>query len=342
MKSLLPQLHPTSVLGIDVQSRGIHLVEVMRDPAGAVRLQNCAWAPLEPGWVVQGHILEFEGVSQRLRDLVRGSALKARRAVLGMPSRSVTTYRVSVPTSAGEDDVSRAVEVSLASRVGERPQDWVVDYCDSNPTVKAGDSPTREVMVALSRRDRIHDRLGLAESAGVQVMAIDLETQACEAAWKTLRTSPSDADHATSIVLLHLDDEGIQAMACIDGVVCAESVLSWSHAQTSLLMDPTFESKVHLVSQWLRTPQQWTWPQSDRVWTELPHWDVLYLTGRVPQHEPWADQLSVLLGIQVKLLNPLQASDGEPAQPSITGSQEDTYVPEFFKAFGLAVQGTLQ
>lgn len=342
MKSLLSQLHPTSVLGIDVQSCGIHLVEVMRDPAGAVRLQNCAWSPLEPGWVVQGHILEFEGVSQRLRELVRRSALKARRGVLGMPARNVTTYRVSVPASAGEDDVSRAVEASLAPRVGERPQDWVVDYCDSQPTVNSSDSLTREVMVALSRRDRIHDRLGLAESAGVQVMAIDLETQACEAAWKTLGTVPSDADDATSVVLLHLDDEGVQAMARIDGVVCAESALSWSEAQTSPLIDPTFESKSQLVSQWLRSPQQWTWPQSDRVWTELPHWDALYLTGHVPQHEPWSDQLSGLLGIPVKLLNPLRAPDDKLAQPSIESSREGTYGPEYFKAFGLAVQGTLQ
>ena len=339
MKSLLPHRHLSSVLGIDVQSCAIHLVEVSTQAPGVPRLQNCAWAPCEPGWVIQGHIVAFEEVSQRLRELVQRTSWNTRCGVLGMPSRSVTTYRLTVPVCAGQDEVARAVEASVASRLGGRPEDWVVDYCDSDAAATQVDSPAREVMVALSRRDRIHDRLGLAESAGVQVLAIDLETQACEVAWATLHGATASESSLTRAVLLHLDDDGVQAMARVNGLVCAESALCWRDLPAGPLVTPTLEARVHGLAQWLRTAHQWTRPQSEQPLTELPQWDIVYLTGSVSHHEPWATSLGAVLGVPVQILNPLDAIDDRQTAGLISHPGAGS---EYFKAYGLALQGALQ
>ena len=338
MNTRFTQRQPQGVLGIDVQSSGIHLVELSRESRCGLRLRHCAWAPCEPGWVVQGHILAFEEVCGRLRDLVRSSSATARCGVLGMPSRSVTTFRLPVPVSADEDAVAQAVETSVADRLGVRPQDWVVDYCEAQQSCEQSQHPRREVMVALSRRDRIRDRLGLAESAGLEVLAIDLETQACEAAWATLHAESTTA-RAARVVLLHLDEEGIQAMGRVGGVVCAESSLSWASEQSNPLAPLSHEAKVHLVWQWLRSGQHWTKPQSDEQLPDIPAWDVIYLAGRLSPCEPWAQQLTAVSGVPVEVLNPMASAAAATSNGSLDALSEG---PAYFKAFGLAVQGTWQ
>ena len=62
---------PAPLLGIDISSSSVKLVELGRDKAGALVLERCAIEPLERGWITDGNIEKFDEVAEALRRLVK-------------------------------------------------------------------------------------------------------------------------------------------------------------------------------------------------------------------------------------------------------------------------------
>ncbi|MDY0105828.1 MAG: pilus assembly protein PilM, partial [Giesbergeria sp.] len=61
------------MLGIDISSSSVKLVELGRDKAGNLVLERCAIEPLERGWITDGNIEKFDEVAEALRRLVKKS-----------------------------------------------------------------------------------------------------------------------------------------------------------------------------------------------------------------------------------------------------------------------------
>ena len=55
------------LLGIDISSSSVKLVELGRDKAGGLVLERCAIEPLERGWITDGNIEKFEEVANALK-----------------------------------------------------------------------------------------------------------------------------------------------------------------------------------------------------------------------------------------------------------------------------------
>ena len=85
------------MLGIDISSSSVKLVELGRDKAGALVLERCAIEPLERGWVVDGNIEKFDEVVEALRRLVKKSGTRAKNAALALPASAVITKRIVLP-----------------------------------------------------------------------------------------------------------------------------------------------------------------------------------------------------------------------------------------------------
>ena len=61
------------LLGIDVSSSSVKLVELGRNSSGDLVLQRCAIEPLERGWITDGNIEKFDEVAEAIRRVVRKS-----------------------------------------------------------------------------------------------------------------------------------------------------------------------------------------------------------------------------------------------------------------------------
>eukprot|EP01041_Mallomonas_annulata_P017606 gene17606-36144_t len=51
---------PAPMLGIDVSSSSVKLVELSRNRSGDLVLERCAMEPLERGWITDGNIEKFD------------------------------------------------------------------------------------------------------------------------------------------------------------------------------------------------------------------------------------------------------------------------------------------
>lgn len=73
------------LLGIDISSSSVKLVELGRDKAGSLVLERCAIEPLERGWITDGNIEKFDEVADALRRLVKKSGTRTKNVALALP-----------------------------------------------------------------------------------------------------------------------------------------------------------------------------------------------------------------------------------------------------------------
>ena len=61
------------MLGLDISSSSVKLVELGQDKSGNLVLERCAIEPLERGWITDGNIEKFDEVAEAVRRLVKKS-----------------------------------------------------------------------------------------------------------------------------------------------------------------------------------------------------------------------------------------------------------------------------
>ena len=165
---------PAPLLGLDIRSSSVKLVELAHTRSGPLRVSHVGIEQLQPGWVTDDHINDFEQVAQALRRLVRRCGTKTRLAAMALPGTAVITRNIKLP--AGLSDAELAVQVdSEANQYIPFPMDEVsLDFC----TIGTKDPAAEDinVMIAASRKERVQDMLGLAEAAGLKLAILDIRS----------------------------------------------------------------------------------------------------------------------------------------------------------------------
>jgi len=156
---------PAPLLGLDVSTSGVKLVELGRDKAGNLVLERCAIEPLERGWITDGNIEKFEEVADAIRRLVKKSGTKTRNVAMALPPSAVITKKIILPGGMTDDELEQQVETEANQYIPFPLDEVSLDFCVIGPsTTSAGDV---EVLIAASRREKVQDVQGLAEAAGL-------------------------------------------------------------------------------------------------------------------------------------------------------------------------------
>ena len=172
------------MLGIDISSSSVKLVELGRDKAGALVLERCAIEPLERGWVVDGNIEKFDEVVEALRRLVKKSGTRAKNAALALPASAVITKRIVLPGGMSDLELEVQVESEANQYIPFSLDEVSLDFCVVGPS--ANSSGDVDVVIAASRKEKVQDRQGLAEAAGLKPMVMDVESYASRLAMDRL------------------------------------------------------------------------------------------------------------------------------------------------------------
>ncbi len=164
------------VVGLDVSSSSVKLVELGKNGAGEFVLERLAAEPLEKGWIADGQIEKFDEVADAVRRLVTKSGTKTKNVVMGMPQSAVITKKIMLPAGLREEEMELQVESEANQYIPFSLDEVSLDFCVVGPSMtSAGDV---EVLIAASRKDRVQDRQGLAEAAGLKPLVIDIESHA--------------------------------------------------------------------------------------------------------------------------------------------------------------------
>ncbi|WP_317203205.1 pilus assembly protein PilM [Janthinobacterium sp.] len=168
------------LLGIDISTSGIRLVELAQAGKQELRLERYAAEPLPRGAVVDGNIENIEQVSEALRRVWKKSGTRARLVALGMPPASVITKKIILPAGLSEDQLEVQVESEASQYIPFALDEVSLDFDVLGPALNSPDDI--EVMLAASRREKVEDRVAIAEAAGLKAVVMDIESYAARAA----------------------------------------------------------------------------------------------------------------------------------------------------------------
>ena len=152
LAGLLGQRHPP-MIGLDISSSSVKLVELSQNKAGEFVLERFAAESFEKGWIADGHIEKFDEVAEAVRRLMQRSGTRTRNAVLAMPTSAVITKRIMLPAGLREDEMEVQVEAEANQYIPFSLDEVSLDFCVIGPSpTSVGDV---EVLIAASRKDRV-------------------------------------------------------------------------------------------------------------------------------------------------------------------------------------------
>ena len=190
------------LLGLDISSSSVKLVELSRDKAGNLVLDRCAIEPLERGWITDGNVEKFEEVAEAVRRVIKKSGTKTKQVAMALPASAVITKKIILPAGLSDVDLESQVESEANQYIPFSLDEVSLDFCVVGPsTTSVGDV---EVLIAASRKEKVQDRQGLAEAAGLKPVVVDVESYASRLATARLIENLPDKGLDTLVALFEV------------------------------------------------------------------------------------------------------------------------------------------
>ena len=179
----LPALFTRSspgLLGIDISSSGIKAVELVPGSKAAIRLQRYVIEPLDEGAIADGNIENPDMVAEALARAIRRMNTRTRDVALAMPASAVITKRISLPAGISDEEYEFQVESEASQYVPFAIEEVSLDFQVVGPS--PNDPSEVDVMLAGSRREKVEDRVAVAEMCGLRPTIVDVDSLAARAA----------------------------------------------------------------------------------------------------------------------------------------------------------------
>jgi type IV pilus assembly protein PilM len=356
LDSLLGRKHPPA-FGLDISSSSVKLVELGQTSSGEYVLERFAAEPFEKGWITDGQIEKFDEVADAVRRVVSKSGTKARNVVLAMPQSAVITKKIMLPAGLRDEEMELQVEAEANQYIPFSLDEVSLDFCVIGPSPSSvGDV---EVLIAASRKDRVQDRQGLAEAAGLKPLVLDIESHASRLAMTRItRSLPSEGRDAlvalfeigadtTSLKVLRNEDLLYDRDQAFGGsqltqLISRQYGFSFEEAeQKKLAGDLPDDYEASILSPFVDSLSQEIGRALQYFFTSTPHHKVHYvmLAGGTATLPGLKDRVTELTGFASMVVNPF---DNMRLGSAIREGKLRREAPSYLTACGLAMRRFLQ
>src|ERR1700675_1346475 len=177
------------LIGVDISSSALKLVELSETGKGAYRLERYAIEPLPKDVVADGNIANLDQGSEALRRAHKRLGSRNRNIAMALPTAMVITKKIIVPSGQTEEELELQVETEANQYIPFALDEVNLDFQILGP---APNNPEEvEVLIAASRKEKIEDRVAAAEAAGLKATVMDIESFAIQTAFELIeRTLP--------------------------------------------------------------------------------------------------------------------------------------------------------
>ena len=210
---------PTPLIGLDVGNTSLKWVELAQDDKAGLVLERCVMEPLLAGWMVAGHIVQFDEVVTALRRLIKVSGSRTKQVALAMPDSAVIVSKIRLPPDLGEAELLRQVATEVERLSGKPLADMCVDYKVQDPVHDSKMGAEVDVWIAAAAKEKVQDRLGLAEAAGLEAVILDVEVEASMLAARRLIRPQHSASVNPVMALIQVDAAGYSLHVSFQGEV---------------------------------------------------------------------------------------------------------------------------
>lgn len=352
LDTLLGRKH-AQMIGLDISSSSVKLVELSQTNTGEYVLERFASEPFEKGWIADGQIEKFDEVAEAVRKVVTKSGTRTKQVAMAMPQSAVITKKIMLPAGLREEEMELQVEAEANQYIPFSLDEVSLDFCVIGPsTTSAGDV---EVLIAASRKDRVQDRQGLAEAAGLKPAILDIESHASRLAMQRLVAAlPGEGKDAlvalfeigaenTSLKVLRdnellYDRDQAFGGAQLTQLISRQYGFSFEEAETKKLAgDLPEDFQNTILSPFVDSLSQEIGRALQYFFTSTPHHKVHYvmLAGGTATLPGLKDRVTELTGFASMVVNPFE---GMKLGASVRESKLRREAPAYLTACGLAMR----
>ena len=219
---------------MDISSSSITLVEVSLDKAGNLVLDRCAIEPLNAGWVTDGNIEKFDEVAEVLRRVVKKSGTRTKNVAMALPPSAVISKKIMLPGGLSDNELEVQVESEANKYIPFSLDEVSLDFCVLGPSATSNEDI--EVLIAASRKEKVQDRQGLAEAAGLKPVVVDVESYASHAATSRLIANMPNKGVDTLVALFEIGSVSTSLQVIRNDEVLYERDQAFGGAQLTQLI----------------------------------------------------------------------------------------------------------
>ena len=188
------------LVGVDISSTAVKMVELAEGVKGSHRLEGYAIVALGKDAMLDGNIADLDQVTDAVKRCWKQLGTREKRLALALPAAAVISKKVFMQGGLREEDMELQVEAEANQYIPFSLDEVNIDFQTLGP---APNNPEEvEVLIAASRKEKIEDRVAAAESAGLKVVAMDVETYATEAAYSLVANQlPNNGNNQTVMII---------------------------------------------------------------------------------------------------------------------------------------------
>jgi type IV pilus assembly protein PilM len=162
---------PHTIVGLDIETGSIAATEVRGN--GSREVSHTAIAPLPPGVVNEGEVLDPEALSEALKGLFSRHKL-GKTVRLGIANQRVVVRTIQLPLIEDEKEIDTAVRFRAQDQIPMPLDQAVLDHRVVSRGTGAEGERQMEVLAVAARRDMITSLLEALRKAGLRPAGIDL------------------------------------------------------------------------------------------------------------------------------------------------------------------------
>jgi type IV pilus assembly protein PilM len=197
------------LVGLDIDPSGLAAAAVSVN--GRIRIEQAAVAPLEPGIIRDGEVVDADALAEALRAFFRVNKGLDKRVRIGLANQKIVVRVLEVPPVTDPKELEAVVRFHAEDELPMAVDQAVLDY-RSLDDVETPGGPRLRVLLVAARRDMVERMLGAVRSAGLRAEGIDL---AAFAMVRALHRAGSEDEP-----VLYLAIGGLTNLAVAQGSTC--------------------------------------------------------------------------------------------------------------------------
>jgi type IV pilus assembly protein PilM len=307
---------PPPLLGLDIGTSSLRLVELSSQSSGRLTLEHMATQALEPGWLSDGHIEQFDEVADAIRDLVQRCGSPTGDVAMALPTTAVMARTVVLPAGLSSQEQLMQAEIEAAQFIPFPLDEVSLDVCETGQGVPSTDGV--EVLIVAARRDMVSDRQCLAEAAGLRAVVVDVAPFASRRAARRVIGMASVPAEGALVALFELGSQSLGLQVLRGEAVLFERYQPLVGEPDTLAQDVTQALQFFFTS----TPYN----QVDKILLAGAH-------AGVDGPSRLSDAIAEHTGAPCDWLDPLEGMARGSASPAVL-----TQAPAYLCATGLALR----
>jgi type IV pilus assembly protein PilM len=200
--SNLFQAKSPPLIGVDISSSAVKMVEIEEAGKNLYRVERYAIESLPKDAVADGNIMNLDAVADAMKRGWKRLGTRVKNVALALPSAAVITKKIITPTGLREDELEIQVETEANQYIPFALDEVNLDFQVLGPAPSGPEEV--EVLIAAARKEKVEDRVAAAESAGLKAVVVDVDSYATLTAYELIAQQLPNAGRDQTVAIVDI------------------------------------------------------------------------------------------------------------------------------------------